>query len=151
MQKAPIRIILVDDHDLARQSWKLLLQTNPDFELVSDCGNGKAAIEEALLHEPDVMLVDINMSPINGFDVTEAVMKQSPFIKIIGLSVHNQAGYARRIFELGAKGYLTKTSPLEEITHCINIVSQGENYVCQEVRRNMPLDHQETNPAPKVV
>ena len=137
MAKTPIRIILVDDHDMVRQSWKLLLQTNPAFELIGDCSNGLTAIEETLLHGPDILLVDINMSPISGFHVTEEVLKQNPAVKIIGLSVHIQPGYAQRMLALGGKGYLTKTSTLEEIHYGITKVHEGEIYICEEVKRNM--------------
>ena len=138
MSNAPIRIILVDDHKLVRQSWKMLLENNPRFQIIADFNNGESAIEEARQLVPDVMLVDINMSPVNGFAVTERLMETTPTIKIIGLSVNNQPKYAVKMLELGARGYLTKTSSLEEINHGIMEVHRGELYICEEVRKNMP-------------
>jgi two-component system, NarL family, invasion response regulator UvrY len=129
---------LVDDHKLVRQSWKMLLESNPRFQIIADFDNGESAIEEARQLVPDVMLVDINMSPINGFAVTERLMETTPTIKIIGLSVNNQPKYAVKMMQLGAKGYLTKTSSLEEINHGIIEVHKGELYICEEVRKNMP-------------
>jgi DNA-binding NarL/FixJ family response regulator len=138
MSNEPIRIMLVDDHKIVRKSWKSLLENNPRFKVIADCDNGESAIELAEELIPDIMLVDINMSPLNGFAVTERIMETTPSIKIIGLSVNNQPKYAIRMVELGARGYLTKTSSLEEINHGIMEVHKGEFYICEEVTRNMP-------------
>ncbi len=81
MSNAPIRIILVDDHKLVRQSWKMLLENNPRFQIIADFDNGESAIEEARQLVPDIMLVDINMSPVNGFTVTERLMETTPIYK----------------------------------------------------------------------
>ncbi len=141
MNNDPIRIILVDDHELVRESWKILLGNDPRFQVIGDFGNGHDAIEYAQKLIPDIMLVDINMSPLNGFAVTKSIMETNPSIKIIGLSVNNQPSYALKMVELGAKGYLTKTTSLEEISHGILEVHRGELYICDEVRNNMlPLE-----------
>lgn len=132
-----IRIILVDDHKLVRQSWKYLLQNNPGFRVIAECENGHSAIEEAERLLPDIMLIDMNMKPMNGFDVTEKIIQKNPSVKIIGLSVNNYPAYATRMLELGARGYLTKTSPIEEINHAILEVYRGTLYVCEEVKKAM--------------
>lgn len=138
MNNAPIRIILVDDHKIVRDTWKSLLGFNPLFTVVADCDNGHCAIEKAKELLPDIMLVDINMSPLNGFDVTEMLKEAVPSVKVIGLSVNNQPRYALQMVKLGAKGYFTKTSPLEEIHHGILEVHKGECYICEEVKKHMP-------------
>jgi two-component system, NarL family, invasion response regulator UvrY len=138
MKNEPIRIILVDDHKLVRQSWKMLLENNPQFKVVADCENGESAIEETKKHTPDIILVDINMSPDNGFIVTEQILRLAPATKIIGISANNQPKYATRMLGLGAKGYLTKTSSLEEINHGINEVYDGRFYICNEIKKHMP-------------
>jgi two-component system invasion response regulator UvrY len=135
MNIAPIRIILVDDHQLVRESWKMLLETNPRVLVIAEFEDGESAIEQAPKLLPDIMLVDINMSPVNGFTVTEKILEVSPSIKIIGLSVNNQPMYANKMLELGAKGYLTKTSTLEEVHHGILEVYNGKNYICEEVKK----------------
>lgn len=132
-----IRIMLVDDHKIVRESWKLLLQHHPQFEIVGESDNGQHAVAQAISLQPDIMLVDVNMSPLNGFNVTESVGKAAPRVKVIGLSVNNQPKYATKMLELGAKGYLTKTSPLEEINHGILEVYKGATYICTEVRNKM--------------
>ena len=138
MNNTLIRIILVDDHKLVRQSWRMLLENQPGFTIVAECENGHSAIEQAAQLMPDIMLVDINMSPLNGFAVTERIMQSTPSVKIIGLSVNNLPVYATRMIQLGARGYLTKTSSLEEIIHGIQVVHKGEIYICDEIKNNTP-------------
>src|SRR5690242_13073639 len=130
MRNEPIRIILVDDHQLVRESWKVLLENNPSFKVIADCDNGNSAVEQTRELLPDVVLVDINMSPVNGFALTEKLRETVPGTKVIGLSVNNQPKYATRMIELGAQGYITKTSSLEEIHRGINQVCDGHMYIC---------------------
>ena len=134
MSRFPIRIILVDDHQLARESWSRLLGYDERFKVIHECDNGLEAIELANSLQPDVMLVDINMAPINGFEVTQKVLEQNPAIKIIGISVNNHPSYVCHMLELGAKGYLTKGSPFDEISKAILEVHGGERYLCEEIR-----------------
>ncbi|MBI5858662.1 MAG: response regulator transcription factor [Sphingobacteriales bacterium] len=137
MLNTPIRIILVDDHKAVRKSWKALLENNPLFKIIADCENGDSAINEAERLHPDIMLVDINMSPLNGFMVTQKVLEKVPDVKIIGLSVNNLPKYADKMIALGAKGYLTKTSALEEIFYGIIRVYNGEIFICEEVKKQI--------------
>jgi DNA-binding NarL/FixJ family response regulator len=141
MNNAPIRIIMVDDHELVRNAWIKVLENNPEFKVVADCDNGQTAIELARDLVPDIMFVDINMAPVNGFIVTEKISEETPSIKIIGLSVNNQLTYATKMIDLGAKGYLTKTSTLEEVYRCIMEVQKGNLYICEEVMKSiLPSD-----------
>ncbi len=78
------------------------------------------------------------MSPDNGFIITEKLVQMIPTLKIIGLSANNQPKYASRMMELGARGYLTKTSSLEEINHGINEVNEGRFYICNEIKKHLP-------------
>jgi len=138
MKDKPIRIMLVDDHPLVRESWKLLLENSPRFQIVADFSAGTEALEQLPAIKPDILLVDINMSPMDGFTVTKNAVLLLPELRIIGLSVHNQPKYATRLLQLGAKGFLTKTSSLEEITQGILAVYNGKVYICEEIKRNMP-------------
>lgn len=133
-----IRIVLADDHQMIRESWRMLLENNPRFKVVADCANGQEAISSTKMHQPDILLIDINMHPVNGFEVTRQVADEMPRVRIIGMSVNNQPKYATKMMELGAHGYLTKTSTLEEIHHGILEVYLGKRYICEEVRLHMP-------------
>ncbi|NOT50512.1 MAG: response regulator transcription factor [Chitinophagaceae bacterium] len=138
MNKGIIRIIVVDDHPAVRKSIKILLGTNPGFEIIAECEDGHSAIEQATQLIPDIMLVDINMSPVDGFEVTEVVLKKVPSVKIIALSINNQLKYATEMLRAGARGYLTKTSPPKEIIQSIIDVHNGDIYICHEIRKLIP-------------
>jgi len=134
----PIKIMLVDDHDLVRESFRMLLEKDERFSIVSNCKSGTEAIELSKKLQPDVMLMDINMSPINGFQATKKITTVTPSIKIIGISINNNPKYALKMIDHGAKGFVTKTSAFSELTYAIERVFAGETYICIEVRKRMP-------------
>ena len=129
-----VSIMIVDDHTLIRETWSFLLGKNENFEVVAECGNGERAIELARDKRPDVVLLDINMAPMSGFDVLKMIRKYSPGSKIIGVSMHSQPAYAKKMLRLGAKGYVTKNSPRSEMMQAITEVCNNHVYVCQEVK-----------------
>jgi DNA-binding NarL/FixJ family response regulator len=126
--------MIVDDHTLIRETWSFLLGKNENFDVVAECGDGERAIELARDKRPDVVLLDINMAPMSGFDVLKMIRKYSPGSKIIGVSMHSQPAYAKKMLRLGAKGYVTKNSPRQEMLTAIAEVSRNQVYVCQEVK-----------------
>ncbi|HEV3413025.1 MAG TPA: response regulator transcription factor [Puia sp.] len=129
-----VSIMIVDDHTLIRETWSFLLGKNENFDVVAECGDGERAIELARDKRPDVVLLDINMAPMSGFDVLKMIRKYSPGSKIIGVSMHSQPAYAKKMLRLGAKGYVTKNSPRQEMLTAIAEVSRNQVYVCQEVK-----------------
>jgi two-component system, NarL family, invasion response regulator UvrY len=137
MKKDVIRIVITDDHQLMRETWKLLLEQHEGLEVIALCTNGAEAIEVARNEKPDIMLLDINMSPVNGFEATRKITKLAPSVKIIGMSVNNQTAYARNMIQLGARGYVTKNSPREEMIHAIQEVHIGRKYICEEILKKM--------------
>ncbi len=129
--------MLVDNHPVILESWKFLLENDPRFSIVAECDNGNDAIHKAGISDPDIILMDINMSPVNGFDATEKIVSDNPHIKIIGISINNQPGYANHLIKLGAKGFVSKGSSFEELTMAIVQVYNGSEYICEDVRRFM--------------
>jgi two-component system invasion response regulator UvrY len=144
-----VSIMIVDDHTLIRETWSFLLGKNENFDVVAECGDGERAIELARDKRPDVVLLDINMAPMSGFDVLKMIRKYSPSSKIIGVSMHSQPAYAKKMLRLGAKGYVTKNSPRQEMLEAIAEVSKNQVYVCQEVKNilsDQMLNGDQTNP-----
>jgi two-component system, NarL family, invasion response regulator UvrY len=127
-------VMIVDDHVLLQDTWSLLLASSEKYEVAGKAGNGEDAIKLAREKRPDIMLVDINMSPMNGFEVLQEVRKFSPGTKVIGVSMHSQPAYAKKMLREGAKGYITKNSNSEEFLFGINEVAEGRQYVCKEVK-----------------
>jgi two-component system invasion response regulator UvrY len=144
-----VSIMIVDDHTLIRETWSFLLGKNENFDVVAECGDGERAIELARDKRPDVVLLDINMSPMSGFDVLKMIRKYSPSSKIIGVSMHSQPAYAKKMLRLGAKGYVTKNSPRQEMLEAITEVSNNRIYICQEVKNILSdqlLNNDQVNP-----
>ena len=129
-----ITILLVDDHRLIRDSWSHVLNKEPRLQVVGAASNGDEAIEMAKSKRPRIILMDINMAPVNGFDATKAIRKQSPGSRIIGVSMHAIPVYAKKMFQVGAMGYVTKNSSREELITAILEVDTGKKYICDEVK-----------------
>ncbi len=129
-----ITILLVDDHKLIRESWSFILNSDPRFEVVGETSNVDEAVEIARDKKPRIVLMDINMSPINGFEGTRMIRKFSPGSRIIGISMHSMPAYARRMLQMGAMGYITKNSSKDEMLKAIVEVNEGKKYVCEEVK-----------------
>ena len=131
--KERIRIIIADDHDVLRESWKFFLEREDRFSVIGLCRNGLEAIERTTTLMPDIILMDINMPVITGFEATRRIIELIPSAKIIGVSVNNHPGYALKMLELGAKGFVTKNSPFSELIRAIVKVHGGDEYVCDEI------------------
>ena len=135
--------MIADDHAMLRETWKTLLHQNPAFSVIAECINGAEAIEFAQTHNPDIIFMDINMSPVNGFEATREITRLIPGIKIIGISINNQSTYAFNMLKAGAKGYLTKNTSLQEIMEAISEVLKGETYICREMKSKMKTGQDE--------
>ncbi len=129
-----ITILLVDDHRLIRESWSHVLSSEPNFRVIGTASSADEAIELAKKQRPRIVLMDINMSPVNGFDATKSIRKFSPGSKVIGVSMHAISAYAKKMFQSGAMGYVTKNSSKEELITAILEVDAGKKYICNEVK-----------------
>jgi DNA-binding NarL/FixJ family response regulator len=133
-----IKVALADDHHQVRETWDFILSTSEDFEVVAKCCNGEEAVTSAGTCGADVFLMDINMEPMNGIEATEIITRLYPMIKIVGMSIHLEPVYVRRMLQAGAAAYVTKNSSYEEVFEAIKKVHAGQNYLCHEVRKKMP-------------
>lgn len=127
-------ILLVDDHKLIRESWDIVLSTDPRFEVIGETSDVQQAVALATAHQPHLILMDINMTPINGFEATKLMLKHAPQSLVIGISMHSMPAYARRMFQVGARGYVTKNSSKEELFRAIDEVLAGNKYICEEIK-----------------
>jgi two-component system, NarL family, invasion response regulator UvrY len=122
-------ILVADDNTLMRGTLKMIIDRIKEVSFIGDCSNGEEIIALAKKRLPDIILMDINMSPINGFEATRKILKEHPAIKIIGLSMHNKASYAKNMLKLGAVGYVCKSSTHNEIIEAIKKVAGGGKYI----------------------
>jgi DNA-binding NarL/FixJ family response regulator len=132
-----ITLIIVDDHRLIRDTWKFMLSQDSRFEVLADTGDPEESVELARQLRPHIILMDINMTPINGFEATERIRKVSPTSKVIGISMYAQPAYAKKMLQLGARGYVTKNSSREELIKAILEVYHGNKFICDEIKNNI--------------
>ena len=134
-----IKLIIVDDHFHVREAWSWVLNQTPGMSVIAQCANGQEAIEAAQRLQPDVMLMDINMNPVNGIQATRSIREFSSNIKIIGVSVQAERSYVNEMLRSGANGYVTKNSPSQEMVTAIDEVLAGKTYICEEVGHLRPI------------
>jgi len=128
-----VRIIIVDDHFHVREAWSWVLNQAPGIRVIAQCANGQEAIEAARKWQPDVMLMDINMQPVNGIEATKRIRQFDANIKIIGVSVQAERSYVNDMLRNGANGYVTKNSSSTEMIMAIDEVLAGKTYLCDEI------------------
>ncbi|HEY6900615.1 MAG TPA: response regulator transcription factor, partial [Puia sp.] len=128
-----IKLIIVDDHLHVREAWSWVLNQVPKLNVIAQCANGQEAIEAAKQLHPDVILMDIHMTPVNGIEATRSIREFAPDIKIIGVSVQAERSYVNEMLRNGANGYVTKNSPSTEMVAAIDEVLAGKTYICEEV------------------
>ena len=123
----PIRLVLADDHVMFAQGLESLL--HEEFELLGTAGNGEELVAATLRLNPDVILVDISMPVLNGFDAVRRIRQEGNEAKIIFLTMHDDATLLAEAFRCGASGYILKQAAGEELVNAIKEVAQGNNYV----------------------
>lgn len=126
-------IVIADDHLILRQGLRSLLNTSEDLEVVGEAGDGLAAIRSILKHEPDLVLLDLNMPRMNGLSVIIEVKRQAPETKILALTMHKGEDFVLQTFLAGANGYCLKSAGHEELIIAIRAVLGGKSYVSPEI------------------
>ncbi|MFM7511485.1 MAG: response regulator [Bacteroidota bacterium] len=129
-----ISLLLIDDHKLIRDSWSIILNADPRFEVVGETSDVDQALTLVKKLSPAIILMDINMVPVNGFDATKIILRDVPEARIIAISMHALPAYARRMFQMGAKGYVTKNSSKDEFITAILEVMGGNKFICEEIK-----------------
>ncbi|MEY2595221.1 MAG: hypothetical protein RI965_493 [Bacteroidota bacterium] len=132
-----VRIIIADDHLLIAETWATLINLDPEFEVVKVYDNTKTMIDEITEIRPDVAILDININPFSGLEATTMIRKLAPGAKVIGVSMHNQPSFAKKMIRNGAMGYVTKNSSKLEMYEAIRSVMKGEKYICAEIQKNI--------------
>lgn len=132
-----VKITLVDDHTLFRNGLKTLLNSNKEFNVVSEATNGKEFIDNLSDELPDIVLMDINMPVMDGIEATEIAFSKHPDIKIIALSMFGEEEYYYKMINAGVKGFILKNSEINEVVEAIKQVMSGNSYFSQELLYNV--------------
>jgi DNA-binding NarL/FixJ family response regulator len=134
------RVIIADDHAIIREGLKSLLEKK-GVTVLAIAQNGREAIDLAVEHQPDLVLMDIAMPDLNGVDATAAIKKRVPSTKVIALSMHSTKKHIENMFSSGASAYIIKESAFEELMDAIEEVNQGNYYLSPSIAR-MYVDNQ---------
>ena len=128
-----VTIFLADDHPLIIQGLQLLLNNEPDLQVIGQARDGRALVEEAVKQQPDVVIVDITMPELNGIEAARQLREWCPHCQVIMLSMHGTVRQVMRALEAGASGYLIKGSASEEVVQAVRSVVQGRRYLSQKI------------------
>jgi two-component system NarL family response regulator len=120
-----IRAVIADDHPIVREGLRALVSSQQDMVVVGEAANGRQAVEQFLLHRPDILLLDLRMPEMNAVEAMHAILEKAPEAKIIVLSTYNLDEDIYRSLKAGAKAYLLKDSPREQLLESIRSVHAG--------------------------
>jgi DNA-binding NarL/FixJ family response regulator len=129
-----IKVILADDHRLVREALNLFISSDQRLKVIAECDNGEQAVRLCRKFNPSLLILDINMPVLNGIDAAALIKTASPMTKILAVSLHTQLFYVNKMFQMGASGYVSKSSAREEIMEAIETILNGGKYICEEVR-----------------
>ncbi|KUJ80798.1 LuxR family transcriptional regulator [Ruegeria marisrubri] len=130
MSTEAVRVLIVDDHPMVAEGIQSILESYDDVEVVGTLGNGQDAVDQVTALRPDVILMDLNMPGLGGLSATEIILERLPETRILILSMHDSPEYISTALSHGAKGYVLKDVPTEEIKQAIDAVMRGERYLC---------------------
>jgi DNA-binding NarL/FixJ family response regulator len=124
-----LRILLAEDHETIRDGLKLLINSQPDMEIVGEADNGRVALQLAQELLPDVVVMDVSMPELNGLQATKKLKQKCPQIKVLTLTRHTDDGYLQQLLQAGASGYVLKQSKSAELLRAIRAVVAGQTYL----------------------
>jgi DNA-binding NarL/FixJ family response regulator len=128
-----IRVLLADDHQMLRDGLRAVLSLEDDIEVVGEANDGHGAVEMVGRLAPDVVLMDIGMSGLNGVDATRRIKAESPDVKVIALSTYSDKRYVLSMLEVGASGYVLKAAAVDEMCRAVRAVADGKRYLSPDV------------------
>ena len=134
-----IRVYLVDDHELVRTGFRLILSAETDIEIVGEAASGEEAIGAIRQLKPDVVLCDLHLPGISGLEVTERIVRAALGTRVIVLSVQQDGPLPRRVLEAGANGYLGKGCPATELLRAVREAARGRRYVGGDIARELAM------------
>lgn len=124
-----LRILLADDHAIFREGLTLLINAQPDMEVVAQAENGREAVRLARDEHPDIAIMDVSLPELGGTEATEAIHARSPEVKVVALTRHADPAYVRRLLQAGASGYVLKKGASESLIKALRTIAEGGTYV----------------------
>ncbi len=132
-QQETVRIVLADDHVVVRSALRMLLEAEPEFEVVSEAGDAEEAARKVRGHHPQVLVLDVNMPGGSGLAAVPKIREQSPQTQIVVLTMQNEPAFAREAMQAGALGYVLKEAADAELVQAVRMAAAGETYLQPEL------------------
>ena len=150
-----IRILLVDDHAVIRSALKMLLESQPNIEIVGEASNGNEAIQLAGVTQPDVVIMDITLPDISGIEATLRLKKLHPEVAVVALTIHEDEQYFFEMLKAGASGYVPKRAAPEDLVSAIWAAYEGDIYIYPSLSKALVADFlhragEEAGPSPQL-
>ena len=136
-----IRIVLADDHIVMRNGLRLLLERQPDFEVVGEAADGRQTAELCDTLKPNVVVLDIAMPNLNGIEAARQIAAKLPKTSIVILSMHSDEGYVLRALKAGARAYLLKDSAETDLINAIRVVTEGKAFFSPAISKMLVDDY----------
>ena len=129
LSRDSLRVVLADDHAVVREGLKVLLNTQPDIEVIGEVADGEAAWRAAKELAPDVLVMDLSMPLLGGADATARVRRDCPAVRVLALTVHEEPLYLTQLLRAGASGYVLKRAAASELVQAVRTVASGGTYI----------------------
>lgn len=134
-----INILLVDDHELVRTGIRRIIDDVRGLKVVGEASSGEDAFQFSRSHNPDVVLMDMNMPGIGGLEATKKILRYCPDVKVVMLTVHTEDPFPSKVMQIGAHGFLTKMTRPDEMIQAIRLVNVGQRFIAPEIAQQMAL------------
>ena len=128
-----MRILIADDHGVVREGLKVLIENQPDMEVVGEAEDGLMVTQLAKELSPDIIIMDISMPNLNGVEATRLILTENPDIRVIALSVHLDKHFVTQMLKAGASGYVLKSCLFDEVLRALRTVNRNEHYLSPKI------------------
>jgi DNA-binding NarL/FixJ family response regulator len=145
--RRPVRLVLVEDHQILREGLRSLLEIESDLDVVGEAGNAQAALEKIRALQPDVLLTDLALPNGSGMSLIRTVRDEAPEVRSLVLTGYFEEEYIRAAMDAGALGYVLKDSSREELLRAIRSVADGRQYLCTAVAQAVVSGYLNPQPA----
>jgi DNA-binding NarL/FixJ family response regulator len=135
-----VRVLIADDHGIVRSGLRLLLERQPDIEVIAEAADGAEAREIAVRERPDLAILDVRMPKLTGLQVTRELKKQAPEVSVLILSMHDDERYLFEALKAGAYGYVLKTQADADLMEAIRAVERGEPFLTPAAQQALIKD-----------
>jgi DNA-binding NarL/FixJ family response regulator len=135
-----VRVLIADDHGIVRSGLRLLLERQPDIEVVAEAADGAEARELAVRERPDLAILDVRMPKLTGLQVTREIKRQAPEVAVLILSMHDDERYLFEALKAGASGYVLKTQADTDLLEAVRAVERGEPFLTPSAQQTLIKD-----------